>query len=272
MKLQIVSDLHLEFNPGFDVDNQGADVLCLAGDICLAHHLYRNPISKLPNNDDRNFNAKSYRDFFDHVSKQFDRVLYVMGNHEHYSGYWNNTAEWLKEALEPWPNITLLDNQWVDFDRVRIAGTSLWTDLNKRDPLTVMSVKDMMNDYFAITIKNGEKYHKLRPQDTLLAHEHALQFIKVAYETTDKNVVVLGHHAPSRQSVHSRYHNQEIMNGAFCNDLDQFILDSERIKLWIHGHVHDHWDYMIGGCRVVCNPRGYPRERTNYQNNFIVEV
>jgi hypothetical protein len=27
--------------------------------------------------------------------------------------------------------------------------------------------------------------------------------------------------------------------------------------LWTHGHMHDDFDYTIGTCRVVCNPRGY---------------
>ena len=35
MKLQIVSDLHLEFND-VTINNAGADILCLAGDISLA--------------------------------------------------------------------------------------------------------------------------------------------------------------------------------------------------------------------------------------------
>ena len=272
MKLQIVSDLHLEFNPGHDIKNEGADILCLAGDICLAEHLYRNPISALPNNGGYNFNARAYRDFFEHVSGEFDRVLYIMGNHEHYSGKFNDTAANLREALEPWDNITIMDDAWLNFGNIRIVGTSLWTDFNNHDPLTLMSVKDLMNDYRAITIRNGDIYHKLRPQDTLTAHIKAMQTIKLACESWNGSVVVLGHHAPSRRSIHERYASESIMNGAFCSSLDEFIAGQEKIKLWIHGHVHSHWDYYIEQCRVVCNPRGYPRESTGYKPNFIVEV
>jgi hypothetical protein len=34
----------------------------------------------------------------------------------------------------------------------------------------------------------------------------------------------------------------------------------EGVKLWVHGHVHDEWDYVEAGIRVVCNPLGYPFE------------
>jgi hypothetical protein len=47
------------------------------------------------------------------------------------------------------------------------------------------------------------------------------------------------------------------MNGGYHSDLSEFILDRPGIKLWTHGHTHEDFDYMIGECRVVCNPRGY---------------
>ena len=261
MKLQLVSDLHLEFNNNVVINNAGADILCLAGDICLAAHLHR----KNPKGD-------YYRKFFDHVSQEFDQVLYIMGNHEHYSGRWNNTADWLRTALEPWGNITLLDNAWLNFGNVRIVGTSLWTDLNKNDPLTMMSISQMMNDYQAITIERNGIYHKLRAIDTVEEHRCSVELIKTAAETWSGDVVVLGHHAPSRASIHERYRNDRVMNGAFCSELDELMLDQENIKLWIHGHVHNCFDYTIGNCRVVCNPHGYPGETTGFNNGLIINV
>ena len=272
MKLQLVSDLHLEFNKNVVINNAGADVLCLAGDICLAYHLHRHPISNLPNNAENSEKAQRYRDFFNHVSQQFDRVFYVMGNHEHYSGRWNDTANWLRTALEPWPNIQLLDNQWVDIDNVRFVGTSLWTDLNQSDPLTVMSMPQFMNDYRAITIRHNEIYHKLRPIDTIEEHRRSLETITLAAKQWNGDVVVLGHHAPSRQSIHENYLNEHIMNGAFCSNLDDFIFNQSKFKLWMHGHVHNCFDYQIGNCRVVCNPHGYPGEINNFNQRLIINL
>jgi Icc-related predicted phosphoesterase len=70
-------------------------------------------------------------------------------------------------------------------------------------------------------------------------------------------VVVVGHHAPSNQSIKPKYRDDAIMNGAYSSDLSEFILDHPKIKFWIHGHTHDVFDYMIGPTRVLCNPRGY---------------
>ena len=69
--------------------------------------------------------------------------------------------------------------------------------------------------------------------------------------------VVVGHHAPSRLSTHPRYSRELIMNGGYSSELDDFIQDHPQIKLWTHGHTHEDFDYMIAGCRILCNPRGY---------------
>jgi hypothetical protein len=45
-----------------------------------------------------------------------------------------------------------------------------------------------------------------------------------------------------------------------------------QIKYWIHGHTHTHFDYKIGECRVICNPRGYPNENTGFDPNFEMEI
>ena len=47
------------------------------------------------------------------------------------------------------------------------------------------------------------------------------------------------------------------MNGAYSSDLSELMLDHPQIRMWTHGHTHHNFDYMIGQCRVVCNPRGY---------------
>jgi hypothetical protein len=62
---------------------------------------------------------------------------------------------------------------------------------------------------------------------------------------------------PVRGSIHEKYAYDRLMNGNFASDMDAFILANPQIQLWIHGHMHDPFDYGIGGTRIVCNPRGY---------------
>ena len=66
------------------------------------------------------------------------------------------------------------------------------------------------------------------------------------------------------RSVHERYMN-DTHNVCFANDLEKQILNMKKPpKLWIHGHTHDDFDYMIGDTRVICHPRGYKNERGDY--------
>ena len=52
------------------------------------------------------------------------------------------------------------------------------------------------------------------------------------------------------------------------------ILDNPQIKYWSHGHTHESMDYMIGDCRVVCNPKGYHPTEVNpdFDPNFAVDT
>ena len=56
------------------------------------------------------------------------------------------------------------------------------------------------------------------------------------------------------------------------------ILDDlvSKADLWIHGHVHESYDYDIGNCRVVCNPRGYTDDErvqeTGFKTDCVVEI
>ena len=47
------------------------------------------------------------------------------------------------------------------------------------------------------------------------------------------------------------------MNGAYSSDLSEFILDNPEIKVAVHGHTHDRFNYLVGDTRILCNPRGY---------------
>jgi calcineurin-like phosphoesterase family protein len=65
------------------------------------------------------------------------------------------------------------------------------------------------------------------------------------------------------------------MNCCFSNDLEEEILLMHNPpKLWIHGHTHDRFDYMIGETRVICYPRGYSGEHADHKTYepMIVEI
>ena len=274
MKIAIASDVHLEFGQLNLENTQDAEVLILSGDICTACDLRVTDSILSSAKTDR------YLEFFTACARNFPHVVYVMGNHEHYHGDYATSAGILRDAMKQCgDNIHFLDKEiWELNDHVFIGGT-LWTDMNGEDDMTMNHVARRMNDFQICQNSNemvnyrvwdendgGDKITKfktrpatLSPQHVLQDHKAMLKVIEDAYNDVPpwKTVVVCTHHAPSKGSEHPKYKHDQLMNGAYNSKLDQFIMDRPGIKLWTHGHTHEDFDYMIKGCRVVCNPRGY---------------
>lgn len=269
MKIQVVSDCHLEFATT-EIKNAGADVLVLSGDIVVV-----DDISETVDEDSHRFIVtQRYRLFFEQIASEFAHVIYVAGNHEFYHGKWEKTLVILRHFLQNIPNVHLLEREHIVLGDVVFVGGTLWTDMNKGDPLTLHATQDMMNDFSII--RNDEMgYRKLRPSDTVIRHRKTLDYFKMLVEMySDKKLVLVGHHAPHQKSIHENFVNDYLMNGAYASDLSEFILDRPQIKLVTHGHMHNSSDYMIGDTRVICNPRGYaPNDLNKYFDpNFIVEI
>ena len=49
-------------------------------------------------------------------------------------------------------------------------------------------------------------------------------------------------------------------------------MGGDQVALWVHGHSHTAVDYDVAGTRVVCNPRGYPGEDTDFKPNLVLVV
>lgn len=270
MKVALASDIHLEFGPIELLNTEGAKVLILSGDICVAKDLFRseNPYGIVE--DSASAKSIKIHSFFKKCSEEFENVIYILGNHEHYHGDINESYNILKESLSYLPNVHVLEKESVTIDGYIFFGCTLWTDMNKGDPSTLFGIRSYMNDYRIIKNKNvpvyfndenGKKHSrpgKFLPEDSVEHHKESLKVMKelVTQNPTAKYIFV-GHHAPSKLSVKPKYQQDVMVNGAYSSDLSEFILDHPQIKLWTHGHTHDNFDYMIGNTRVVCNPRGY---------------
>ncbi len=280
MKIQLVSDLHLEFEDVNIKNESGADVLILSGDILVADDLRNQPadlsLADIPDEGyGRARRALRYRDFFLRVSFQFPHVIYVMGNHEHYHGKFDKSAGIIRETIGYLNihNIHLLDRDIKEIDGVHFVGGTMWTDCNKGDPMTQYHLEHCMTDFRVIRIA-GENFKKFLPMRTVMEFTKTRDYFKTVIENLPKDakIVVCSHHAPSHLSIHEIYKNDTLMNGGYSSDLSEFILDHPQIKLWTHGHMHNNFDYMIGDTRVVCNPKGYPGENGDFENNLILEI
>ncbi len=291
MKVALCSDLHLEFGPIELNNTEGADVLILSGDICIASE-----VNSVEGNDIMGESKRSaaFHQFFQDCASKFNHVIYVAGNHEHYHGDFATSYSRLKTNLAYLPNLHVLEKETFTLDDVTFVAGTLWTDMNKEDPLTIQHIRGYMNDYRIIedtsevvtykVFENKDKpigmtdeewlalpYEdrvvskfktrpaKFSPEKSVFEHKQMLLAIAAAVEAAPvgQKIVVVGHHSPSKLSTKPQYERDVIVNGAYSSDLSEFILNRPAIKLWTHGHTHHVFDYMIGSTRIACNPRGY---------------
>lgn len=292
MKLALCSDVHLEFGPLELKNTEAADVLILSGDILVANELCDREEAMKRAKLSKSFKASKIYDFLDSCTTEFKDVVYVAGNHEHYSGDIAKTHDILRTYLNPvYKNLHILENQIVRIGGVTFIGATLWTDMNKGDPITLYEIAKMMNDFRIIKNSNnmiksrtldyaamgitGNSYElpknekdwiykessfaaRFDPMDAAIIHKETLEIIEaLTMDKENEKFVVVGHHAPTKLSTHPRYADEYTTNGGYSSDLSEFILARPQIKVWTHGHTHEPFDYMVGSTRVVCNPRGY---------------
>ena len=267
MNIKVLSDLHLEFEkPESNFDPGTGDVLVLAGDICTAIDF-----------EFDTYNMREvYANFFRKCSEGFNKVFYVMGNHEHYYYTFQDTAATLRKYLPE--NFTLLDNNSEYYEGVHFCGATMWSDWCKRDKDMMSLAEYRMNDYNTIEYMTEQHDHEgpptlLRTSDVLREHDNTLYWFNQALPTLIGKVVVVTHHAPSYRSISEEYVTRDTI-GAYASDVESLIYKYEP-ELWIHGHIHDTRDYMIGNTRVLCNPRGYPRKDAtngNFDINHEVTI
>lgn len=259
MKINIISDLHLEFGEYNHVADAHVTIIC--GDICG--------------------NADESLDWMKSNFKDYSGVvIWVLGNHEFYNHETLETsAKHIRNRMlhdKELPSFAvLLDNEAFEFGGITFVGSTLWTDFNK-DDLDRQQAQRYMNDYRMIK-SNVHNDHdgKIMPKDTQEKFFENRAYINKAI-AGKKNVVVITHHAPSYKSISDKYKKMSnaYTNPAFASDMDKMIENNPQIKLWCHGHTHANADYTIGKTRVVCNPRGYDSQNENdkFNKDLIIEM
>lgn len=253
MKINVLSDLHLN-HEGLPRPANDADVIVLAGDIARPQQAIE-------------------------WAKGIGRpVVYVPGNHEYYGDSIDARRDELK-SLCAGTSVHLLDCGVVVLDGVRFVGATLWTDLKlfgagERRAAALDEARYCLRDFSRIHVDRGRTAF-LTPEASAAMHESQLAWLTGRVATPfDGPTVVVSHHAPSPKSIHRRFATSPL-NLCFISDLER-VLDGDRIRVWIHGHTHDSFDYRVNGTRVVCNPRGYAVDGVNenaaFDPDLIVEV
>jgi Calcineurin-like phosphoesterase len=241
MRLQLLSDLHLE-TEAFDPEPApGAELLILAGDIDATWRgLERFAAWPVP-------------------------VLMVAGNHEFDGREWNDAWPALR-ALTTALGIELLEREaCIRTDaagrRIRFVATTRWSDFDlfglvERD--RAMRAAGYFMRLMAAT-RDGQPFdaaalrtESLRCREWL-AHALGPGALGLRCDAT----VVITHFAPSVRSADLRY-GRQAGTASFCNNDEELIPGAD---LWLHGHLHCRHDYRVARAgraptRVACNARG----------------
>lgn len=240
MVIQYCSDLHFEFSQNADFIQEmpivpAGDVLILAGDV--TNLLYYN-------------SRKIEKDFFKKLSKQFEQVFWICGNHEFYRS-WDTSQSDKAQNIKVVKNVHLLNNTAIIYKDVRFVFSTLWSYIGDLEGIYIgqnMSDFDLIR-YSGRKLTTGIYTNKLhRPSLDFLANELS--------KPTDIPTVVVTHHLPSLQCVHPK-HQGSPLNQGFATNLDAFILNTQP-AYWIYGHSHANMPEMeIGRTKLITNQLGY---------------
>jgi predicted phosphohydrolase len=252
MRIRILSDLHREFGT-VALPDVAADSV-LAGDI------------------DRGVKGVAW------APTRFPEtpVLYIAGNHEFYDERIGRLHEKFREAAAG-SNITILENETYEWNGYRFFGATLWSDFaplgDRQSAMLAAGDRDRgMNDYRKIRRADAGK---LQPKHTALLHaDSRLALTKFLSAVDRTKSVVITHHAPSIRSAMSGTQN-DLITAAYASDMEELI-NTQGPALWIHGHIHEVRDSLIGSTRVLNNSLGYQTfrnpESTGFKPDLVLEL
>ena len=250
MRAAIISDLQMD-NPKADRSLPligEADVLLVAGD--FHPNLARSLMSLAP------------------YAKQLP-VIYVPGNRDFYASKLETIISDCMELAQEL-GVTLLEDNSVVLDGVRFAGCTLWTDFNINGNVRAaqLAAARGINDFKQIRWADGTLFS---PDDASTRHHYSRKFLEETIVSSAEPLVVITHHAPSRQSISPQFAG-DVFNGAFASDLEYMMTGPKAPALWVHGATHHPVDYAVGVTRVLSNPRGYPGEVADFRADLVVDI
>jgi predicted phosphodiesterase len=252
MKIQVFSDLHLEFRKNylFPKIKPLADYLFLAGDI-----------GKL--------NIPNYQQFFDYCSKNWKHTICILGNHEYYhctKSIFELKTEY-QNFFKQFDNISLLDNEYIYLNSdIVVYGTTLWTYPSQESLRRI-------NDFHCI-LETPTKTLELKTLENICDIEHE-SLKKFNQEFANKNIYkILITHFPIVQTnvSHPKYNIQPLyLKNYFSSNF--FHQLEYPIDLIISGHTHYSYDFKINSTRFISNQIGYPGETIlNFSMNGLFHI
>ena len=256
LKIQYVSDLHLEFpqNRAYleahPLEPTG-DILIVAGDSAYLD---------VPESGEDTYSKYA---FWDWASEHYRQVIVCLGNHDFY-GYYDLATMHNGFCKQIRHNVHAYYNNVVHLQDVDIIVSTLWAMI---PPHEAYQTERGVSDFYRIRYGG----HKLTADDFNREHEHCLAFIKQAVAaSTARTKIVVTHHVPTQLCTAPEFLDSPI-NGAFTVELGNYIADAN-IDYWIYGHSHRNIKAEIEGTTIVSNQLGYVSHGEHLRNGFNPEA
>jgi len=248
MRIQILSDLHTEFQHYRVEMATDADVLVVAGDFGVADSLEGLRI----------------------LARSIDRpVVFVTGNHDYYHGIVSEVDRNLEQIECDVPNFHFLNDSCISIGDIEFIGSTLWSDFDLAiaPQEFACNVKEAINDFYCIRRSENLEFS---PDDCRQLNNNARSFLQKSLGASfNGKKVVVTHFLPSPKSIHPVYSGSPL-NPYFCCNCENMM--GSRVALWIHGHTHMSIDYHHEGTHVIANPRGYYGENKNFKGKLVLEI
>lgn len=257
MKLQIMSDLHLDYpgSGGPPPLAAGVGMVVVAGDTC-----------------------EGLVKAIEHLRRAYPaptEIIMVAGNHELWSkrlAFEEHFEEGHLAAEDH--GVTLLENSVKIVNGVRLIGCTLWTDYElfgtSMGEAAMRTAAETMLDHRRIKWSRNP-WQRFRPAEARILHHQSRSFLEAQLATAHAGpTVCISHHAMTLEAVAPVFRDN-IATAAYASELTSMI-DLYQPDLIVSGHTHYSIDIRRGRTRLISNPAGYAGENRSFESEFVVAL
>ena len=249
MRLQIISDLHLELHAAYTNFEfiQTAPNLVLLGDI-------------------GHVQDKSLFIFLEHQLRRYELVFFLLGNHEPYHMRLENAKSHVRSFAARMDQLRQYGSMgsFVFLDKTRyeapeeqiiVLGCTLFSKIISEQG---WEVQKRLVDFRDIIEWDVWEHNEAHSSDLGWLNE---QVLAITSHQPDKRIIIFTHHSPcvDRRANDPRHANSSVSSG-FVTDLSgEACWTDPAVIAWAFGHTHFNCDFTDDstGKRVIANQKGY---------------